>query len=69
LVRHDTSNHEAKTITGMVPLRAIYRDPFRLENRGVRHLLDIESIHTYEGTEDVQVLLLGPEITCHIAFA
>jgi glutaryl-CoA dehydrogenase len=40
-----------------------------LENRVVRHLLDIESIHTYEGTEGVQALLIGREVTGHSAFA
>lgn len=40
-----------------------------LENHVVRHLLDIESIHTYEGTESVQALLIGREITGHSAFA
>ena len=40
-----------------------------LENHVVRHLLDIESIHTYEGTESVQALLIGREVTGHSAFA
>jgi hypothetical protein len=68
LVENDISGHEAKTITGRVPLRVIYLSPFRLENRGVRHLLNIESI-THAGIEGVEVLLLGPEITCQRAFA
>ncbi|MGB3413240.1 MAG: acyl-CoA dehydrogenase family protein [Microbacteriaceae bacterium] len=34
-----------------------------LENHVARHFVDIESIHTYEGTESVQALLLGREIT------
>ncbi|WP_288024291.1 acyl-CoA dehydrogenase family protein [Arthrobacter sp.] len=40
-----------------------------LENHVIRHLLDIESIHTYEGTESVQTLLIGRDITGQSAFA
>lgn len=39
-----------------------------LENHVIRHLLDIESIHTYEGTESVQSLLIGRDITGMGAF-
>lgn len=34
-----------------------------LEHRVMRHMADIESIHTYEGTESVQALLIGRDIT------
>ncbi|MGO2530230.1 MAG: acyl-CoA dehydrogenase family protein, partial [Microbacterium gubbeenense] len=34
-----------------------------LENRVIQHLVDIEAIHTYEGTESVQALLIGRDIT------
>lgn len=34
-----------------------------LENRVVAHMADIEAIHTYEGTESVQALLIGRDIT------
>ncbi|MBP2437427.1 acyl-CoA dehydrogenase family protein [Microbacterium amylolyticum] len=34
-----------------------------LENRVMQHLADIEAIHTYEGTESVQALLIGRDIT------
>ena len=34
-----------------------------LENRVVQHLADVEAIHTYEGTESVQALLIGRDIT------
>ncbi|MDQ4501766.1 acyl-CoA dehydrogenase family protein [Sinomonas sp. ASV322] len=34
-----------------------------LENHVIRHLADIESIHTYEGTESVQALLIGRDVT------
>ncbi|KHL00050.1 acyl-CoA dehydrogenase [Microbacterium mangrovi] len=40
-----------------------------LENRVMQHLADIEAIHTYEGTESVQALLLGRDITGMSAFA
>jgi glutaryl-CoA dehydrogenase len=40
-----------------------------LENHVIRHLLDIESLHTYEGTESIQALIIGRDITGHSAFA
>ncbi len=40
-----------------------------LENRVMMHLADIEAIHTYEGTESVQALLIGRDITGVSAFA
>ncbi|GAB3285225.1 acyl-CoA dehydrogenase family protein [Microbacterium lacusdiani] len=39
-----------------------------LENRVMQHLADIEAIHTYEGTESVQALLIGRDITGMGAF-
>lgn len=39
-----------------------------LENGVMQHLADIEAIHTYEGTENVQALLLGRDITGMSAF-
>ena len=39
-----------------------------LENKVIRHLVDIESLHTYEGTESIQSLLVGREITGYRAF-
>jgi glutaryl-CoA dehydrogenase len=35
----------------------------------MQHLADIEAIHTYEGTESVQALLIGRDITALSAFA
>ena len=32
------------------------------------HFADIESMHTYEGTETIQALILGREITGYSAF-
>ncbi|MFS0868110.1 acyl-CoA dehydrogenase family protein [Microbacterium sp. 179-B 1A2 NHS] len=40
-----------------------------LENGVMQHMADIEAIHTYEGTESVQALLLGRDITGMGAFA
>lgn len=40
-----------------------------LENHVIRHMMDIESIHTYEGTESVQALLIGRDVTGVGAFA
>lgn len=34
-----------------------------LENHVIRHLADIESLHTYEGTESIQALLIGRQLT------
>ena len=39
-----------------------------LENVVMQHLADIEAIHTYEGTESVQALLIGRDITGMSAF-
>lgn len=39
-----------------------------LENIVMQHLADIEAIHTYEGTESVQALLIGRDITGMSAF-
>lgn len=40
-----------------------------LENHVIRHLLDIESLHTYEGTQSIQTLLIGRDVTGQSAFA
>ena len=29
----------------------------------IRHMMDVEAIHTYEGTEAIQTLLVGRDIT------
>ena len=34
-----------------------------VENRVITHLADIEAIHTYEGTESIQALLIGRDLT------
>ena len=35
----------------------------------IRHMADIESIHTFEGTETIQTLIVGRDITGASAFA
>ena len=40
-----------------------------LENHVIRHVADIEALHTYEGTESVQALLVGRDLTGIGAFA
>jgi len=40
-----------------------------LKNRVARHFTDIEALHTYEGTESVQALIVGRAITGMSAFA
>jgi glutaryl-CoA dehydrogenase len=40
-----------------------------LDNHVMRHMADIEAIHTYEGTETIQTLIVGRKITGVGAFA
>jgi glutaryl-CoA dehydrogenase len=40
-----------------------------LENHVIRHMADVEAIHTYEGTETMQTLIVGRDITGIGAFA
>jgi len=40
-----------------------------LHNGVMQHMADIEAIHTYEGTESIQALLIGRDITGVSAFA
>ena len=40
-----------------------------LENHVIRHMADIESIHTFEGTETMQTLIVGRDITGTGAFS
>jgi len=39
-----------------------------LENRAMKHLADIEAIHTYEGSYEINTLVNGREITGFSAF-
>jgi glutaryl-CoA dehydrogenase len=40
-----------------------------LENHVIRHMADVEAIHTFEGTETMQTLIVGRDITGIGAFA
>ena len=40
-----------------------------LQNRAARHFADVEALHTYEGTETVQALIIGRDITGLSSFA
>lgn len=40
-----------------------------LDNHVIRHMADIEAIHTFEGTETMQTLIVGRDITGVSAFA
>jgi glutaryl-CoA dehydrogenase len=35
----------------------------------IRHMADIEAVHTFEGTETIQTLIVGRDITGVSAFA
>jgi glutaryl-CoA dehydrogenase len=39
-----------------------------LENHVIRHMGDIEMLHTYEGTETIQTLIVGRDLTGKSAF-
>jgi len=39
-----------------------------LEYHTIRHMLNLETVYTYEGTHDIHTLILGREITGHSAF-
>jgi glutaryl-CoA dehydrogenase len=38
------------------------------EYHSMRHMANLESVYTYEGTHDMHSLILGQEITGHAAF-
>lgn len=40
-----------------------------LENHVMRHMADVEALHTFEGTETIQALIVGRDITGISAFA
>ena len=39
-----------------------------LENHAIKQLVDIEAIHTYEGTHEINTLVAGREMTGLAAF-
>jgi glutaryl-CoA dehydrogenase len=40
-----------------------------LDNHVMRHLADLEAVHTFEGTETMQTLIVGRDITGISAFS
>jgi glutaryl-CoA dehydrogenase len=40
-----------------------------LDYHAIRHMLNLESVYTYEGTHDVHTLIIGRDITGHDAFS
>ena len=40
-----------------------------LDNHVIRHMADLEAIHTFEGTETIQTLIVGRDITGIGAFS
>lgn len=44
-------------------------DGLLLDKHVARHHADVEALYTYEGTQDIQKLILGRQITGHSAFA
>jgi len=83
LARLEETGHLTDTIAGLAKLNntrkarrviAEARDLLGgngvlLENHVIRHMGDIEVIHTYEGTETMQALIVGRDITGVGAFA
>ncbi len=43
-------------------------DGILLDHHVIRHMLDVEAIHTYEGTDAVQSLIVGRQLTGMSAF-
>ena len=43
-------------------------DGILLQHHVMRHMADIEAIHAYEGTETIQTLIVGRDITGVSAF-
>jgi glutaryl-CoA dehydrogenase len=83
LARLEEAGRLSDTIAGLAKLnntrkaRAVIADArdmlggngVLLENHVIRHMGDIEVIHTYEGTETMQTLIVGRDITGIGAFA
>jgi glutaryl-CoA dehydrogenase len=79
----DAAGKLAPTLAGLAKLRntsmarkvlAYARDllggnGILLDFHVIRHMVDIESIHTFEGTETIQTLLVGRDITGIGAFS
>ena len=66
------SSGKAKGHYANVPVHYLGRKDFLANKKAtgrLRDLADIEAIHTYEGTESIQALLIGRDITGMSAFA
>ncbi|HEY3260183.1 MAG TPA: acyl-CoA dehydrogenase family protein [Pseudonocardiaceae bacterium] len=73
ITEHEAQAAEAVNATGR-PGAAEARDllggnGILLEFHVTRHMADIDAIHTFEGTENIQNLIVGRDITDVSAFA
>ena len=55
-------------LSASVPAVLSKGDGILLDHNVMRHMADIEAIHTYEGTETIQTLIVGRDITGVSAF-
>jgi glutaryl-CoA dehydrogenase len=39
-----------------------------IEYKSMRHMCNLETVYTYEGTNDIHLLIVGNQITGHAAF-
>lgn len=62
-----TCTRKARTVAG-IARDMLGANGILLENHVIRHLVDMEAVHTYEGTESIQALLIGRRITGESAF-
>jgi glutaryl-CoA dehydrogenase len=83
IARLETAGELSPTLAGLAKLhnttkaRAILADArdllggngILLEFNVMRHMADLEAVHTFEGTETIQTLIVGRDITGHSAFA
>jgi glutaryl-CoA dehydrogenase len=83
IAKLDTAGKLAPTLAGLAKLhntskaRGILADArdllggngILLDFHVIRHMVDVESIHTFEGTETIQTLIVGRDITGVGAFA
>jgi glutaryl-CoA dehydrogenase len=64
------ADHNTRTARAIIAAaRDMLGNRVLLENHVVRHVGDIEVVHTYEGTATMQALIVGREITGIGAFA
>jgi glutaryl-CoA dehydrogenase len=82
LARLEESGRLSDTIAGLAKLNNTHKarwviaeardllggNGILLENHVIRHMVDIEAIFTFEGTESIQTLLVGRDITGESAF-